>query len=104
MSRLDTLKDYLSKSPDDDFLQHAMALEYIKLGNDAEARVLFERILDKTPGYTGSYYHLAKLLERSGQIAEAIRVYERGMAACRQAGDNHAYNELQAAYEDLTYS
>jgi hypothetical protein len=27
--------------------------------------------------------------------------YERGMIAARQAGDTHAYNELQAAYEDF---
>jgi len=24
------------------------------------------------------------------------------MAAAKKAGENHAYNELQAAYEDLT--
>ena len=104
MNRLETLKEYLIKSPGDAFLQHAMALEYIKLADDVQARTLFENILTNDPGYTGSYYHLAKLLERTGDTDEAIRVYEQGMAACKKAGDTHAYNELQAAYEDLTFN
>lgn len=104
MDRIETLKQYLAASPEDPFLQHALALEWIKLGDDGQAKTLFRNILQKDPGYTGSYYHLAKLLERSGETQEAIAVYEQGMAACRQAGENHNYNELQAAYEDLTYS
>ncbi|HEU4901258.1 MAG TPA: hypothetical protein VFT06_00665 [Flavisolibacter sp.] len=51
----------------------------------------------------GSYYHLAKLLERQGQSEAAIAVYEKGLQVAKQAGDRHAYNELQAAYEDLIY-
>lgn len=103
MDRINTLKEYLIDSPGDSFLQHALALEYIKTGYESDARVLFETILDRDAGYVGSYYHLAKLLERIGETDEAIKVYEKGMAACKQAGDNHSYNELQAAYEDLVY-
>lgn len=103
MDRINTLKEYLIESPEDSFLQHALALEYVKTGNESNARLLFETILNRDAGYVGSYYHLAKLLERTGDTNEAIMVYEKGMAACKQAGDNHAYNELQAAYEDLVY-
>lgn len=104
MDRIETLQQYLAASPDDPFLQHALALEWIKRGDDAQAKALFENILQKKPDYTGSYYHLAKLLERNGETGAAITVYEQGMAACKQAGETHAYNELQAAYEDLVYS
>ena len=101
MDRIDILKDFLKDSPTDSFLQHALALEYVKIGNDGSARALFEDILKRDPAYIGSYYHLAKLLERTGEPEEAMRVYVTGMAACKKAGDNHAYNELQAAYEDI---
>lgn len=104
MDRIETLQQYLSASPDDPFLQHALALEWIKRGDDAQAKTLFENVLQKNPDYTGSYYHLAKLLERNGETGAAIRVYEQGMEACKRAGETHAYNELQAAYEDLVYS
>lgn len=100
--RIEKLKEFLQASPGDNFVQHALALEYIKIGNDAEARILFENILSSSPDYIGSYYHLAKLLERTGETQLAIDWYEKGMAAAKKAGDNHAYNELQGAYEDLT--
>ncbi len=103
MNRIETLHSYLKDSPEDNFLQHALALEYVKTGNDNDARRLFEAILSRDPQYVGSYYHLAKLLERTGTAEEALSVYEKGMAACKIAGDNHSYNELQSAYEDLAY-
>ena len=49
------------------------------------------------PGYIGSYYHLAKLLERIEQPDEAIRVYEKGMEEAKKGGDNHAFGELRGA-------
>ncbi len=93
----------LDQNPADSFLQHALALEYIKQGNDEEARRLFEEILNREPGYIGSFYHLAKLLERNEQADEAIKVYEKGMEECKKAGDNHALAELRAAYEELIF-
>ena len=95
------MKEYLETSGKDSFLQHALALEYIKIGNDAEARNLFNEILKREPTYIGSYYHLGKVLERLGDTDRAIRIYERGMAIAKAAGDNHSYNELQGVYEDL---
>lgn len=103
MDRINKLLEYLKSSPTDSFLRHALALEYIKIGNDEEARKLFETILELDPKYVGSYYHLAKLLERTGENELAIQWYEKGMAAAKEAGDQHSYNELQASYEDLVY-
>ncbi len=101
MSRIDQLKAFLAGTPDDSFLQHALALEYIKLGNDAEARALFEALLQREPGYVGSYYHLGKLLERQGHCAAAMEIYRKGMEATRAINDRHAYSELQGALEEL---
>lgn len=103
MDRITKIQEFLKASPKDNFLRHALALEYIKLGDDAKAKELFETILDEFPDYIGSYYHLAKLLERVGDTAAAIQYYEKGMEQAKLAKDNHAYNELQAAYEDLVY-
>jgi tetratricopeptide (TPR) repeat protein len=102
MDRIEKLKEFLIANPDDDFVQHALALELIKLGKDDEARTLFEKILTLNPSYIGSYYHYAKLLERAGEKEQAIQWYESGMAAAKKAGENHAYNELQAAWEELS--
>jgi Tfp pilus assembly protein PilF len=93
----------LLENPTDSFLQHALALENIKLGNEEEARRLFEEILNREPGYIGSYYHLGKLLERNNNTEEAVKVYEKGMEEAKKAGDNHAFGELRGAYEELTF-
>ena len=103
MERIDKIKAMLDVTPKDSFLQHALALEYIKLENDADARKLFEEILEREPGYVGSYYHLAKLLERVGETDNAIKVYERGMEETKKIGDNHAFGELRSAYEELIF-
>lgn len=104
MERIEKLKEYLKTNDKDSFLQHALALEYIKIGMDEEARNLFNEILRREPTYIGSYYHLGKLLERIGNNEKAIKIYERGMEEAKKAGDNHSYNELQGAYEDLSES
>lgn len=100
MERIDKLKTFLEKSPNDSFLKHALALEYVKLGDEAGARQLFEEILTQDPAYVGSYYHLGKLLERTGEPRLAIEWYEKGLAAAKAAGDRHAYGELQGAYDE----
>ena len=101
MDRISKLLDYINEMGADSFLQHALALEYIKVGKDEEARALFNTILKREPTYIGSYYHLGKLLERAGDFDRAIRVYDRGMEEAKLANDMHAYSELQGAKEDI---
>lgn len=103
MDRVVKIKEMLTDNPNDSFLQHALALEYIKLGNDEEAKQLFQSLLNREPGYIGSYYHLAKLLERIGEPNEAIKVYEKGMEEAKKAGDDHSLSELRSAFEELTF-
>jgi Tfp pilus assembly protein PilF len=103
MDRIKKLKEFLQTDPQDSFVQHALALEYIKAGNEAKARELFETIIEKEPGYIGTYYHLAKLLERLGESDKAIKIYEKGMEEAKKVRENHAYNELKSAYEELIY-
>jgi len=103
MDRIEKIREFLKQNPHDNFLNHALALEYIKLGRDEDARLLFEEILLRDPAYIGSYYHLAKLHERNESVEEAISVYEKGMEAAKKAGENHAYSELRSAYEELIF-
>jgi Tfp pilus assembly protein PilF len=101
MERIEKLKEFLRQDPGDAFSKHALALEYIKIGDETAARRLFEEILERDPGYTGSYYHLGRLLERGGETALAIDWYVKGMQAAKAAGETRTYNELRAAYEEI---
>ncbi len=93
--------EYIKQNGKDSFLQHALALEYIKIDRDEEARNVFNELLLREPTYVGSYYHLGKLLERAGNFEKAIKIYERGMQEAKKAGDMHSYNELMGAKEDV---
>jgi tetratricopeptide (TPR) repeat protein len=103
MDRIEKLNNMLIQHPGDPFLQHALALEHIKAGDDGAAKALFTSILGKDPDYVGSYYHLALLLIRNGAREEAIGICENGLAACKRVGDDHAWRELNTVYEDLIY-
>jgi FimV-like protein len=101
MDRIEKLKEFLAADPNDSFIRHALAMEYLALGEEATARGLLEEVLERDADAVGSYYQLGKLLERAGEDALALQWYERGMEAARRAGEKRAYNELQTAYDDL---
>ena len=47
MERIQKLKEFLQVNPDDSFVQHALALEYVKIGEDEQAKELFENAYDE---------------------------------------------------------
>lgn len=102
MNRIEQLLGFLKGTPNDCFLKHALALEYIKAGREPEAELLFKENLSFDAAYIATYYHLGKLMERAGRMDEAIDTYANGMQQALAVGDRHAYGELQAAHEDLT--
>jgi len=101
MSRIEKITEMLCKGGKDSFLQHALALEYIKIGKDEEALSQFNELLERELDYVGSYYHKAKLLEKLGQIDNALDTYEKGMEVAKRLNDKHSYNELMMAKEEL---
>ncbi len=103
MDRIEKLNNFLAQTPNDCFLNHALALEYIKLGIEEEAKKCFEKNLLNDANYLATYYHLGKLLERNQQEKEAMKLYEQGMAVAKKAGDMHSYSELQSAFEEIAY-
>lgn len=99
MSKIEQLQNFLKEKPQDSFLRHALALEYIKAGNLAEARSLLEDVLKNEPDYVGSYYVLGKLLEQMELYDEAESVYKKGMEQAQILNDNHTYSELRSAID-----
>lgn len=95
--RLATLLDYLRDDPDDPFVRYALAQEYLKGGDTAEALRFFEELVTDQPDYVGTYYHLGKLYETLGRKDEAVQTYRAGIDAATRASDTHARAELQGA-------
>ena len=97
-NRLEKLLEFLENEPNDEFLQYALATEYLRLNETDKALHYYEKLIADHPNYTGTYYHLGKLYETLGRKDEAIDIYQKGMVVTKQKRDNHAFSELQSAY------
>ncbi len=101
-ARLEHLRQYFRDDPKDPFNIYALAIEYLK-HDVAQAREYFNILLKEHEGYVPTYYHAAKLCEETGDINEAIRILEKGMAVARKQGEEKAFREMRSAYEELTF-
>jgi tetratricopeptide (TPR) repeat protein len=98
-TRLDLLKEMLTKEPDDSFLNYALALELRKENKTTEAIVLLERILVKDDSYLPAYYQLGKLYGEALQKEKAKEILCKGVHIARQENDYKTVNELKELLE-----
>lgn len=101
-SRLEKLLEFLENEPNDEFLQYALATEYLRLNDTEKALQYYENLVKNHPDYVGTYYHLGKLYEALNRKEDAIGAYEKGMEVAKRKRDNHAFSELQAVYHEAT--
>jgi tetratricopeptide (TPR) repeat protein len=100
--RLEKLLEFLKNEPNDEFLQYALATEYLRLNEADKALEYYENLVNNHPNYVGTYYHLGKLYEALNRKPDAISTYEKGMETAKAQRDNHAFSELQAVYREAT--
>jgi hypothetical protein len=55
-NRLLQLQALLAETPGDSFLTYAIAKEYEGMGDDQQALVYYQQLLQADPGYVGAYY------------------------------------------------
>jgi len=99
-SRLEQLLKFLEEEPNDPFNIYAIAMEYIK-SDKPRAQQLLEKPLKEHPSYIPTYDHAGKRFGETGHKSVAENVYTKGMEESRKAGNNHAFSELQRAYNQL---
>lgn len=106
MSNLDRIKQIkiiLNDTPDDEFLNYALAIEYVSIGKLTDALELFEKLVFKSPQYFATYYHLGKLHEKLNDPDNAQKIYEAGLLITKKLNENHAHKELRGALDELLY-
>ena len=97
-TRLNKLLEFLESDPNDPFVLYALATEYNVRKDVEQAFSYYLKLVKEHPDYVGTYYHLGKLYEKNQETDKAIDIYKQGMTESRKKGDNHAYSELQGAY------
>lgn len=101
MPSIDQLRRVLDKSPEDDFVLYALAMEHAKLGDHRAAVEYFDRAIaaDQTNPY--HYYHKSKSLAALGRTTEQRETLEAGIGHARAAQDMKAVHELSDLLEGV---
>ena len=100
-ARLQQLQNFLKEEPNDPFLLYAMATEYLKMEDLPQALAFYLKTIEADENYVGTYYHLGKLYEKLTNPTAAEQAYKKGMSISRSLQQNHAFSELQQAYNKL---
>jgi tetratricopeptide (TPR) repeat protein len=97
VERIEKLKSFIAADSSDLFSRHALAMEWVKLGNFSAAIEQMEAILQIDDQHLGTYYHLGKTYEKVSMYDKAISVYEKGIQIAKQLSKQHELRELMGA-------
>ena len=100
-SRKQQIEEMLADDPNDAFLRYGLAMEYVSAGQDEEAVRCFQDLLRVAPEYVPAYMQAGRTLERLNRVEEARTLFQSGIAAARQQGDQHASEEMAGFLEGL---
>ena len=101
MNRVEKLKEMIEQFPNDCFSRHALAMEFIKMGNTIEAIQEMENILVIDENHVGTYYHLAKAYEKIEKYTNALEALEKGIKVAASNASHNDYRELNGALDQL---
>jgi tetratricopeptide (TPR) repeat protein len=102
-SRIEQIKAFLKDTPQDAFLNYALAIEYIGLDESDKAKSIFIQLLDWHPDYTATYYHHGKLLLKEGKKEDAISIFNIGIKKAELQKELHTAAELRSALNEILY-
>ena len=96
-TRLEQLQQMLLQEPNDEFLQYAIAMEYVSANEMQKAVAGLEKILVSNKNYLAAYYQLGKCFEAQNKITEAKNIYEQGIAIAHAQNKQKTLSELREA-------
>ncbi|MHB1424232.1 MAG: tetratricopeptide repeat protein [Gemmataceae bacterium] len=101
-SRKQQIEEMLAEDPHDPFLLYGLAMEHVSAGQDEEAVRCFRQLLETAPDYVPGYMQAGRTLARLNRVEEAREIFQAGIAAAQQKGDQHAAEEMVGFLEGLS--
>lgn len=95
------LEQFVAKNPGDAFGRYGLAMEYMKENDASAAEMHFKKLIADHADYVAAYYQYGRMLAGVNRLAEAREILTTGVAQARQAGDEHARQEMQTALDEL---
>ena len=97
--RLEKLLDFLKSDENDCFTLYAIALEYLNSDKN-QAKIYFEKLLEKHPNYVPTYYKAAELYIDLGDEKKVKATFEKGIKTAQEQQEYKTQNELNVAYNN----
>ena len=101
MSLRQNLELMLERGQDSPLLRFALGQECLKSGDLVAAIDHLRQAVDQNPRYSAAWKALGEAHVRAGSSERAVAVYERGIAAAREAGDMQAAREMEVFLKRL---
>jgi uncharacterized protein HemY len=101
MALRQNLELMLERGQDSPLLRFALGQECLKTGDLVTAIDHLRHAVDQNPRYSAAWKALGEAHTRSGSVERAAAVYERGIAAAREAGDVQAAKEMEVFLKRL---
>jgi tetratricopeptide (TPR) repeat protein len=95
------LKEIIAENPNDAFARYGLAMEYANTGDTATALAEYQKIVELNPEYVPAYQMAGQLLMNLGRDADARAWFDKGIAAARRTGNQHAESEMQGILDTL---
>jgi tetratricopeptide (TPR) repeat protein len=99
--RLEILRSFAEKRPEDPFPRYALAMELKSAGDAVAAWQAFEPLIAQHPDYLASYAPAGEVLQGLERFEDARAVYRKGIEACARRNDAHAQSHLEDALAEL---
>jgi predicted RNA polymerase sigma factor len=100
--RLALFDKLIAEGSKDPFHHYARALELRSLKREDEALTAMVGVTETFSDYVPAYLMAAQLAQQAGQVSRARELAEKGVAAARSAGNEHALSELTSLLDSLT--
>jgi uncharacterized protein HemY len=91
----------LERGQDSPLLRFSLGRECLKEGDLVTAIDHLRQAVDQNPRYSAAWKALGEAHARAGAADRAAAVYERGIAAAREAGDIQAAKEMEVFLKRL---
>jgi tetratricopeptide (TPR) repeat protein len=102
-NRLEKLQEMLAESPQDIFLNYAVAMEYKGLNFIDKTIEQLNKVLLLDENHVATLYQLGVLLSELNENDKAIMFLEKGLLIAKQQKDLKTANEFRALIDEILY-
>lgn len=103
MDRIQVLKEFIEKEPNDPFNKYALAMEYISQQNEEAGSLLFQELLTKHSAYLPTYYQAAHFYWEQGDLVQAEKIFREGIELAQKMNEHKTLAELKNAYRNFQF-